>query len=330
MSGHAQADAADTVRDQAIAWLVRVQSDAASPRDWQALSEWLEASPDHLAAFEEVERLSAQIDAAAGWIGPELARPGAEVARLRPNPAPRRRSRFAFPALVAAAAAAGVVAVSLLTWLQIPARAVAYHTGIGQMREVVLADGSHVRLDAASQISVRMSATERHVDMGDAQASFDVAKDPGRPFVIRFGDEQIRVVGTEFNVRNYNGRGTVTVRRGVVQISAAGRAGPPIRLTRGDELRHLDGSGVFDRRSVDPDGAFAWTEGRLVADDEPVTEVAAYLSRRYSTPVHVEGRSADRFSGVLVLADEASTVRAFAQLTSRRLTRAPAEFVLHR
>lgn len=329
MSGHAQADAADTVRDQAIAWLVRIQSDAASPRDWQELAEWLEASPDHLAAFEEVERLSAQIDAAAGWIGPELARPAAEVARLRPTPAPPRRSRFVFPALVAAAAA-GIVAVSLLTWLQIPARAVAYRTGIGQTREVILADGSHVRLDAASQISVRMSATERRVEMGEAQASFDVAKDPGRPFVIRFGDEQIRVVGTEFNVRNYNGRGTVTVRRGVVQVSAAGRAGPPIRLTRGDELRHLDGSGLFDRRSVDPDDAFAWTQGRLVADDEPVTEVAAWLSRRYATPVRVEGRSADRFSGVLVLADEATTVGAFAQLTSRRLTRSPAEFVLRR
>lgn len=328
MSGREHTGAADTIRDQAIAWLVRVQSDQASPQDWSELSDWLEASPEHLAAFEAAERMSAEIEAGVDWIGPELARPSAKVVAFRGRAARRRPSRFALPALVAASAA-GVVAVSLLAWPLLRDQTVSYRTGIGQTRDVALADGSHVRLDATSQIAVRMSLSERRVTMSEGQASFDVAKDPNRPFLIRFGDERVRVVGTEFNIRHYDGRSTITVRRGVVEVTRVGSAAPAFRLTRGDELRHQDGSGAFERGAVDADEAFAWTEGRLVADDQPAAEVAAYLSRRYSVPVRVEGGAANaRFSGVLVLADEASTVRTFAQFTSRRATRTAEAFVL--
>ena len=46
---------------EAVAWLVRVQSDQATADDWAALTAWLEASDDHLAAFEEIEGLAAEL-----------------------------------------------------------------------------------------------------------------------------------------------------------------------------------------------------------------------------------------------------------------------------
>ena len=49
------------MRDEAVAWLVRVQSDAATAEDWSALTDWLEGSDARLAAFEEAELIVADL-----------------------------------------------------------------------------------------------------------------------------------------------------------------------------------------------------------------------------------------------------------------------------
>lgn len=52
MSRGADQLATDARREEALAWLVRVQSDVATGEDWAALNAWLEASEENLAAFE--------------------------------------------------------------------------------------------------------------------------------------------------------------------------------------------------------------------------------------------------------------------------------------
>jgi ferric-dicitrate binding protein FerR (iron transport regulator) len=47
--------------DEAIGWLVRVQSDAATAQDWVALTAWLEISEAHAQAFARAEQLSGAI-----------------------------------------------------------------------------------------------------------------------------------------------------------------------------------------------------------------------------------------------------------------------------
>lgn len=329
MSGEHRQSASDAVRDQAVAWLVRVQSDQAGPDDWAALAAWLEESPAHLAAYDAVERGSAEIDALRRDIAAELARPTAEVVPFRPRPRPLRSRRLAVPA--AAAAAAILALTGLLGWQAGAGRAAVFQTGRGQTRSLTLADGTRIRLDAASQISVRMGPFDRQVTMGDAEASFDVAHQAGRPFLIRVGDEQVRVVGTEFNIRHYDGRSVVTVRRGVVLVSQASGQGRAVaRLTKGEAVSHRDGSDVFTTARVDPDAAFAWTDGRLVADGQRLEDIVAYLNRRYAQPIRVEGSAADRrFSGVLVMGDdESTTVRTLSRLLSLRQDRKNGAFVL--
>ena len=54
--------------------------------------------------------------------------------------------------------------------------------------------------------------------MADAEALFDVAHDVRRPFLIGVGDRQVRVVGTEFNLRHRDDQVDLTVRRGIVEV----------------------------------------------------------------------------------------------------------------
>jgi transmembrane sensor len=160
--------------------------------------------------------------------------------------------------------------------------------------------------------------------MADAEAVFDVAHDPDRPFLIRVGDQEVRVVGTQFNLRRRDGRVVLTVRRGVVEVRPLGRAdAAPTRVTVGQQLVHVEGAPGSLVRAADAEEAFGWTSGRLVFRDAPLSEVAADLQRRYARPVRVaDAETAQiRLSGVLTLDDEASVLRrlsAFAPVDARR------------
>nr|MEA2796816.1 transrane sensor [Phenylobacterium sp.] len=321
MAAAADQEAKRVLDEVAVNWLVRVQSDAATAEDWVALAAWLEASEAHAEAFARVERLSTDIADNAQEIAAAIARPTAEVFRTAARPRPSRR----WVPLAGLAVAAVVAVPSLQRSYYGPATV--YRTGVGETREIALADGTRVHLDAASTMTVRLGWNQRRVDLAQAQASFDVAKDAHRPFVIDVGDQRVRVVGTEFNIRHHDRNVVVTVRRGVVEVGQPELGGAAVaRLATGEELRHVEGTTTSARRSVNPDGAFAWRAGHLVCDDEPLLQIVAELNRRYPVPIRVtKAAGAKRFSGVLDLGDQAVLVRRLAgylSLTVRHTDRA--------
>lgn len=320
----------EALRDEAVAWLVRVQSDAATADDWAALTEWLEGSDARLAAFEEAELIVA-----------DLAERRIEISQALPTPAPaviafpgaRRTStqapRRAWMAGAIAASLAVLVGGPAL-WRASQGELVTYETKPGETRRIDLADGSRIMLDGGSKLSVRLGWKTRRVEMGLAQASFDVAKDPSRPFVIGVGDQAVRVVGTEFNIRHDSRSVRVTVRRGVVEVAQRdGKGDPPTRLIVGQELRHVEGASASQVRRVQPDDAFAWSQGQLVADGETLGDIVADLNRRFPTPIRIAPEAAGRrFTGVIALDNEEAAVRLLATYASLTIDRAGGEIIL--
>lgn len=330
----------DAALDAAAAWLVRLQAGEATGDDWLAFEAWLAAAPAHAEAYDRVERLSWELDAAA----PELTRALAAEppsppldAALTSTPAPRRPrgeparrgavTRRAWMGAAGGAVAAGLAAVLILqpqrdsAWISHPT---IYEAPVGQTRQLQLADGTKVHLNAGSHIAVHVDAATRRVQMADAEAAFDVAHDPKRPFLIRVADQEVRVVGTQFNLRRRDGRVVLTVRRGVVEVRPLGDASAaPTRVTVGQQLVHVEGAPGSLVRAADADEAFGWTAGRLVYRDAPLGEIAADLQRRYARPMRLaDAETAQiRFSGVLTLDDEAAVLRrltAFAPVDARR------------
>jgi transmembrane sensor len=329
MTGVANLALTNSVREAATAWFVRVQSDVATADDWNALTLWLEVSPAHADAFATIEALSDEIDESAEVILAALGPRSAEILPFRQSerrqtvrPQTVRPRHAPAPAWGRGAIAAAFVglaaAVGFGGWQASQGSQQTYRTGPGETRSIVLADGSHIRLDAASTMSVRLGLFRRRVELGDAEATFDVAKDAKRPFEIAVGDQRVRVIGTEFNIRNYDSLTEVTVRRGIVAVYQNDEGDQPLaRLTKGTELRHVVGSSRFTTRRVNPDSAFAWTDGRLICDDLPLSEIVPYLNRRYSTHISLApGLSGRRFSGVLELGDEKDVVRRLADYLS--------------
>jgi transmembrane sensor len=326
MSHPTSSPADEMLTNQAIAWLVRVRSDAATEADWEALTAWLEQSEAHREAFEAVELLSADIDAAADDIKTRLVRAEDRVVAFKP----RLQGRWIG---IGAAAAAAMLAVFVSPMLMTAYRGApeTYVAAAGSPRDVTLSDGTRIHMNAASTLTVRMGWRGRRVEMADAEASFDVVHDPGRPFTVSVGDQQVRDIGTEFNIRHRDGQVVVSVRSGVVAVVQPGLGTAEVaRLTAGQQLSHVEGAGTSRVASINPDAAFAWTRGQLICDDRPLSEIVAELNRRFGGGVAVSGAAGQRrFSGVLELDDRKAVVRRLAGFLSLSVDDKDGQLILH-
>jgi|GEM_PF-93974 len=296
----------DNERQAAVDWLMRLRNDASGDQDWVDFDAWLEASPRHKAAYDDTLAVWSEIDQIAPAIKSRLDQTGSPVQLIPRQASPNRMTRWGLGGALAAAAVALTVmpfAGSFLYSQQ------AYETARGETRTVVLSDGSKVHMNAGSRLTVRMTRGERQVTMSDAEAVFDVTKDPKRPFLITVGDRVVRVVGTEFDVSRRGGDLAVTVRRGIVEVRPHGSSDDAVRLLPGQRLDHAAGQATRIS-AVDPEDAFAWRNDRLVYRGQPLSVVVAELNRHFAQPLSLADPQTGKqsFSGVLVLDDEKAVV----------------------
>ena len=143
---------------------------------------------------------------------------------------------------------------------------------------VVLADGTKVWVNAESELRypVQFSGTERKVYL-KGEAYFAVTKQVGKPFVVCVGDSRITVLGTEFNVRNYQDEVVATTLvKGAVRIHDAGRE---CDLLSGQQaVIETDGIRV---REVDTDLYTAWKDGYFIYREKTLEDIMKELSRWY-------------------------------------------------
>jgi transmembrane sensor len=317
------------VAEEAAGWFARLQGEAATGDDWQAFERWLVASPANANAYERLEGLWVDLDYAP--VTRELG--GRPLLAAQRRLAQRRTSRRTWLGAGLAIAAGLVVAAGVGLWPSTGPSSQTYATAPGETRQITLADGSRIRLNAASKITVTLGRHVRQVRMADAEAAFNVAHDAARPFLIAVGDRQVRVVGTEFNLRHRADRVALTVRRGVVEVRPVDAPqGEPMRVTVGQQLTHIEGQVGSILRISDPEAAFAWTSGQLIYRDQPLSEVAADLGRRFAVPVRTADAdtAALRFSGVLVTDNEQDVLRRLQAYAPVRVERTSSAIVLYR
>ncbi len=295
----------EEVMAQASAWLARLQRDGIGEADGLAFDAWLEASSEHGAAYRAVLAAWQAFEACPDEVMAELA---AESRRATRRPVATRRWLIGG----GMAMAATLAAVAVLPQLPGSASVQTYTTAKGQHQRVALADGSVVDLNADSRLTVRFTRRERQVELGDGQAIFDVAHDEGRPFTVEASGRAVRVLGTQFDVRNRSGDVTVTVARGRVQVRpfASSEAGQAFALSPGQRLA-IGRTGVAKLTGVDPQEALGWRAGRLVYRGEPLAEVVADLNHQFVEQIEVTDPALARMpvTGVIVLDDHAAAAK---------------------
>ncbi len=294
----------DRTAADANAWLVRLQRDDVSGDDVLEFETWLAADAGNAVAYRRALALWHEFEASADAVLAVLAE-DARKTRSEVRRGPTRRWLAGAGGFAIAAGLAVAVVGPMLSEPSIQT----YATGKGQHQRVTLEDGSVVDLNAETRISVRLSGKARQVTLGDGEAIFDVAHDADRPFTVAASSHVVRVVGTQFDVRNRRGDLSVTVARGKVQVRPTATSGRAFLLTPGHRLE-IDRTGVERLSAVDPQEAFGWRSGRLVYRAEPLANVVADLNRQFVEQIEVSDPELGKMpiTGVIVLDGQASVI----------------------
>lgn len=143
----------------------------------------------------------------------------------------RRRRRTA---VTMAASATGALALAFVgaDWLKPAPIAPAVWertlaTRAGEMGTLRLTDGSTVKLSGATKVRVRYAGNQRSAQLLAGQAYFDVAHDPSRPFTVRAGASETRVLGTAFDLDLTRRQVALAVYRGAVGFDPVDPARKP-------------------------------------------------------------------------------------------------------
>ncbi len=331
MTGASDINGPQTLSDEAATWVVRVQSEGATEADWLALEAWLAQSPLNRVAFDEAEALWWEYGERApeliAAIQPTLADNVVSLNASRVSKVTPARS-WRQLAAIAASIAVGMFAVWLIQPFA-PAQRV-YFTQVGQRQEIALADGSRVLLNSGSKLVARVDPRHRNVTLEQGEAVFDVAKDHAHPFVVAVGDQNVTVVGTEFDILRFGGRDVVTVNRGIVSVAPShGSDGQAVRLTHGDQSRHVEGEATSDVSRVASEDVLSWRDGYVVYTNRTLAEIAKDLNRYFKVPIRIEERAAGlTFSGALRIDNEVDVVRTLEGFLPVKAVRTAKEIVI--
>lgn len=161
----------------------------------------------------------------------------------------------------------------------------------GEKSNLVLSDGTTVWLNSESTLDYDVS-NPRKVSL-TGEGYFEVSKDPKHPFIVETpSGMNIRVLGTDFNVRNYEGE--------------------PFEATLDEGKIELFGSKLKENQSIKPgeqavlsDGALqvkpvnssiysVWRNNELKFEDANFAELVPRIERWYGVTIDLDPRLATR------------------------------------
>lgn len=305
-------------RAEAAAWLTRLHGPNRTREVEAGLRRWLAEDPERAAAFELMTDT---------W---------EKSAGLRRNPDDRpvnwNDSHLRVSPLRAAAAIAAVAIFAVLGTLYFFHDS-GFRTGVGEQRTVVLDDGSRIQLNTATRVAIDYNEQQRRIELTSGEALFEVAKHPGRPFIVVAGDRQVIALGTSFIVRRDTDQFAVTLMEGRIEVSpVAVEARQPAEvrtLEPGERLTLAEAQpAALDRPSMDQ--VTAWQRGQIALDNTPLAEAVVEMNRYSNVRLVVDRPEAGniRISGIFRAGASADFAQAVARTYGLQVTEAKQQIVL--
>ena len=159
----------------------------------------------------------------------------------------------------------------------------------GQRANLTLADGTNVWLNARSEMRYPavFTGNKREITL-DGEAYFEVAKNKEIPFYVNTETNQVRVVGTHFNVCAYKGSNEfeTTLVEGIVDIYAYDNERPLTRLTKNEFFGSYQGK--YKKAVLPSYDYLRWREGLYCFDDSPFSCILTKLEKYYNVKITVE------------------------------------------
>lgn len=270
------------------------------------LDEWQQASPENKKNLEKYQKIwdatadvsmLQKFDSEKAWNQVDL------VIERRKN---RTRQLKNLALVVSGMAASLLIFLSLTFYTDLfstSGATIVMNTTYGSRSEVLLPDGSKVKLNAGSNLEYHFDKVSqtRKVDFS-GEAFFEVAKSK-KPFVIETAEGlKVKVLGTKFNLSTYpeDRMAQTSLVEGKVELSQNGSAG--LILNPG-QIATLDkNSNEIKYTRGEISHTISWMQNKLYMDNMSLHEVCIRLERWYDVNITLNDQSLGEkihYTGVL-------------------------------
>lgn len=285
------------VINEAAQWMALLQSGHASPEELQAFAAWRDSHPQHAEVVSLMHGGLANVPV-------EMLRAVPRQTVIGSLNSPSSRRRFLGKGL----SVLGLSAVALglgrfYGFIPVPGQ---LQTSTGERRSLRLDDGSELTLNAQSRVVVQFDATQRLLSLRSGELLVDVARDPGRPFVVETEHGRMRALGTRFLVRRTDDMTRIVMLHSEVEVATNSgllqvvKAGQSASFNDRGYLAVTAASGYEN----------AWTDGLLRVHDGTLGEVVERLRGYRRGIIVLSPKIADlRISGLYFLDDSDRTLQ---------------------
>jgi transmembrane sensor len=187
----------------------------------------------------------------------------------------------------------------------------------GGQYALTLSDGSKVWLNALSSLKFpeQFSDSLRVVEL-TGEAFFQVSKDSEHPFIVKMADgEQVKVLGTQFNVSSYKDEEskTITLIEGSVQVNSKNDR---LHITPGQQARIINGNLQLEKHA-DTEAATGWKNGSFVFRDADIYNIMRQAERWYDVNVIYRTTSSEHFNFSISRNEPLSKILHLMELTGK-------------
>ena len=262
---------APAIVQRAAEWMARLWSDDASAEDQAACARWRAEHPHHDLAWQRLHAFEGKLHS--------VPRDAARHALREPAPAAYLKRRRALKLLAVLLPVGGLLYAARGTDAWQVATA-GHGTATGEVRDIILPDGTRVMLASASAIDVRFSASERLLVLRAGEILVTTAHDPDpaqRPFRVQSRHGTVQALGTRFTLRQDEHTSRVAVFDGAVEIRLAHAPSRAVGVATG--YGAIFSADIVQSAAPVSASAAAWTKGVLVADNMRLDALVAELAR---------------------------------------------------
>ena len=172
----------------------------------------------------------------------------------------------------------------------------------GTTFDAILEDGTHVWLNAGSRLRFPLAfvGDERRIFL-EGEAYFDVAHNSEKPFIVETQEQNVKVLGTEFNIYAYSYESSTytSLVDGRVSITAKTN-NSEIVLASGQQARLDRAASGFTVQDFERGTVGAWRQGLFAFDGNTLEKIFHELARWYDFEYSFED---SRAAGLILMGE---------------------------
>jgi transmembrane sensor len=314
----------DFLQDESfINWVL--DPDGSGGQSWQA---WMSANPDKREAAQKAVDIIRSLDFKKETVADDFyvnLKQRIDNTIETEHKAPVKRMRNAAGVWLRVACVVAAIIISAVGYYYRHPSYTYFSTPYAAIKTVYLPDSTEVVLNANSSVRYSKSWGEREVLL-NGEAFFKVRhienKGKALPFKVHTNNAIIEVLGTEFNVKNFNNTTGVLLRQGKVRFSIPASHSETI-MQPNDYCHYNAAQDRITTRVANPVLFTSWMEHKYRFENTTVKEVCETLRAYfgYDFMIHNDKLETQTFSGTLELQNEQVMLQVLGELFGAKVVK---------